>query len=67
MYAIRSYYELLAVEIAKRYYYQKGAIEVGLKKDAELSEGLALLKDLPKYKGLLNGQVASHAGDKPKR
>ncbi len=56
--------ELLAIEITKRYYYQKGAILVGLQEDKELSEAKQLLKDKSQYNGLLNGQVLSHAGDK---
>ena len=56
--------ELLAIEITKRYYYQKGAILVGLQEDKELSEAKDLLKDKSQYNGLLSGQVLSHAGDK---
>jgi len=56
--------ELLAIEITKRYYYQKGAILVGLQEDKELFEAKELLKDKSQYNGLLNGQVLSHAGDK---
>lgn len=56
--------ELMAMEITKRYYYQKGAILTGLKKDQELDEAKKLLKDTSRYNGLLNGLVLSHAGDK---
>lgn len=56
--------ELLALEIIKRYYFQKGAIIHGLGSDKELSEAKKLLKNEAKYNGLLNGQLISHAGDK---
>ncbi len=56
--------ELMSIEIAKRYYYQKGAILTGLKKDLELEEAKKLLGDQEQYNGLLNGQLLSHAGDK---
>ncbi|WP_244825751.1 S41 family peptidase [Carboxylicivirga linearis] len=56
--------ELLAIEITKRYYYQKGAILVGLQEDKELFKAKELLRDKSQYNGLLNGQVLSHAGDK---
>ncbi|MBR8536797.1 PDZ domain-containing protein [Carboxylicivirga sediminis] len=56
--------ELMVLEITKRYYYQKGAIKAGLQNDAELEEAKKLLKDMNQYKGLLDGTVASHAGDR---
>nr|WP_319400825.1 S41 family peptidase [uncultured Carboxylicivirga sp.] len=56
--------ELLSIEITKRYYYQKGAIMVGLKDDAELAQAKKLLSDQKEYKGLLDGEILSHAGDK---
>nr|WP_321453910.1 S41 family peptidase [uncultured Carboxylicivirga sp.] len=56
--------ELLSIEITKRYYYQKGAILVGLKDDAELAQAKKLLSDQKEYKGLLDGEILSHAGDK---
>jgi len=56
--------ELLVLEIAKRYYYQKGSIIAGLQKDLELEEAKKLLKEMNQYKGLLDGTVASHAGDR---
>jgi len=56
--------EIMSMEIAKRYYYQKGAVKVSLKRDKELDEAMLLLKDLTQYDGLLTGQVVSHAGDK---
>nr|WP_321406471.1 S41 family peptidase [uncultured Carboxylicivirga sp.] len=56
--------ELMAMEITKRYYYQQGAILVGLQKDAELAKAKELLKNKSQYDGLLSGDVLSHAGDK---
>lgn len=56
--------EIMAMEIVKRYYYQKGAVKVSLKRDKELDESILLLKDITQYDGLLTGQVLSHAGDK---
>ncbi|WP_289053308.1 S41 family peptidase [Carboxylicivirga marina] len=59
--------ELMVMEIAKRYYYQKGAIKASLQNDIELEEAKKLLKDMGQYDGLLDGTVASHAGDRPSR
>ncbi|TAJ05750.1 S41 family peptidase [Marinilabiliaceae bacterium JC017] len=56
--------ELLAMEITKRYYYQKGAIKLSLKKDNELEEAKKLFQDANRYDGLLTGKLLSHAGDK---
>ena len=58
--------ELLAIEIVKRYYYQKGAYIESLKNDKELdtAKSLLLSSDLNKYNGLLSGTIPSHAGDK---
>ncbi len=56
--------ELMVLEIVKRYYYQKGSIKASLKNDVELDEAKTLLKDMTKYNGLLDGTVASHAGDR---
>ncbi|MCU4156639.1 S41 family peptidase [Carboxylicivirga sp. A043] len=59
--------ELMVMEITKRYYYQKGAIKASLNNDVELEEAKKLLKDMSQYNGLLDGTVASHAGDRPSR
>ncbi|NPA36395.1 MAG: S41 family peptidase [Chlorobi bacterium] len=56
--------ELLGIEIVKRYYYQKGAIQFGLKDDPELEEAKKLFSDMNEYYGLLNGTIPSHAGDR---
>lgn len=46
--------ELISVEIAKRYYYQKGEIIEMLKKDKTSQEAVALLKNKEKYEKLLS-------------
>jgi len=56
--------ELMVMEIVKRYYYQKGAIKASLQNDVELEEAKKLLKDMSEYNGLLDGTIASHAGDR---
>ncbi len=56
--------ELLGSEIIKRYYYQKGAIKYTIKDDKELDKAIEVLNDPNEYYGLLDGTVASHAGDK---
>ncbi|WP_066630418.1 S41 family peptidase [Labilibacter marinus] len=56
--------ELLANEIIKRYYYQKGAIRLSLQDDDELKKAIEVLNDPAEYNGILNGTVLSHAGDK---
>ena len=56
--------ELMALEISKRYYYQRGSIINGLKNDLELNEAKALLDEMSRYQGLLDGSIASHAGDR---
>ena len=47
--------ELLEIEIASRYYYQKGKIEASLKIDPDLKEAAKLLKDNKKYTSILKG------------
>lgn len=44
---------LIEKEIAKRYYFQNGRIEVGLKNDAEIKEAIKILNDNVRYKKLL--------------
>ncbi|WP_075603867.1 S41 family peptidase [Saccharicrinis aurantiacus] len=56
--------EFLASEIIKRYYYQKGAIKYTLKDDKELAKAIEVLGDKSTYNGILDGSIASHAGDK---
>ncbi len=47
---------LLEKEIASRYYFQKGRIQIGLRNDLEIKEALAVIKDQSKYKKLLDQQ-----------
>jgi len=47
--------ELLTREIAARYYYQKGRIEVGLSYDAEIKKALDVLRDKSLYASILDG------------
>lgn len=56
--------ELLSLELMRRYYYQKGAIKFSMRDDKVLSEAIKTLDDKNQYKGMLDGTVLSHAGDK---
>ncbi len=56
--------ELLSLELMRRYYYQKGAIQFGLRNDKELTEAIKMLNSNDQYNGLLSGTILSHAGDK---
>lgn len=56
--------ELIGMELMRRYYYQKGTIQFGLKGDKSLTEAIKTLNDQAEYNGLLSGAVLSHAGDK---
>ena len=47
--------ELLEIEIASRYYHQKGRIEASLKADPDLKETIKLLKDNKIYTSILKG------------
>jgi len=44
---------LIEREIVQRYYYQKGAVEVGLKGDPYIEAALKVLKDQQQYKSIL--------------
>jgi carboxyl-terminal processing protease len=44
----------IAVEIVKRYYYQKGEIIEQLKDDEDLEAAIKVLNDAPRYKKILN-------------
>lgn len=48
---------LLATEILTRYYYQKGAIQEGLKYDAALDTAQAVIADAHRYNTILNRPV----------
>lgn len=49
---------MIAVEIIKRYYYQRGSIIEQLKDDDDLKEAVKILTDLDKYKKMLSAPVA---------
>lgn len=49
---------MIAVEIIKRYYYQRGSIIQQLKDDDDLKEAVKILGDSPKYKEMLSAPVA---------
>lgn len=55
---------LLGSEIVRRYYHEKGSIVYSLKFDKELSTAVKALQDVEKYKGMLNGTILTHAGDR---
>lgn len=46
--------DLLAAEIIKRYYYQKGSIRYNLKSDPNIKKALEVLGDKEKYMSILN-------------
>ncbi len=48
--------DIIEKEIASRYYYQKGKIQVGLKNDKEIKEAIAILNDSDRYKSILTQQ-----------
>lgn len=48
---------MIAVEIIKRYYYQRGSIIQQLKDDDDLKEAVKILGDSPKYKEMLSAPV----------
>jgi carboxyl-terminal processing protease len=47
--------KLIEREIAGRYFYQKGKIQMGLRNDTEIEEAAKLLKDRERYRNLLKG------------
>ena len=49
---------MIAVEIIKRYYYQRGSIIEQLKDDDDLKEAVKILTDLDKYKKMLSAPAA---------
>ena len=55
--------EMIAVEIIKRYYYQRGSIIQQLKDDADLKEALRVLGDSARYKGILSVAATPEAGN----
>jgi len=47
--------ELLRMEIATRYYFQKGKVEASLENDPELSMAREIMVDPEKYNAILSG------------
>ncbi len=47
---------LLEKEIASRYYFQKGRIQIGLRNDEEIKEAVAVINDQKRYESLLSQQ-----------
>ncbi|NOU59838.1 S41 family peptidase [Marinifilum caeruleilacunae] len=56
--------ELLAHEIVKRYHYQKGGIEFGLREDKTLLRAIEVLESNNEYAGILDGSIGLHAINK---
>ncbi len=56
--------ELLAMELVRRYYYQKGAILYNLRFDEEIDTAVETLGNAAEYHGMLTGTILTHAGDK---
>ena len=45
--------DLIEKEVAGRYYYQNGKIQIGLRNDEEIKEAVSVLRDESKYKKML--------------
>ena len=45
--------KLIEKEIAGRYYYQKGKIQMGLRNDQEIEEAIKVLNDQARYQQVL--------------
>lgn len=58
--------ELIEEEILVSYHYANGATPYNFRTDGEIISAVELLADDARYNGLLDGTVASHAGDKRK-
>ncbi|ASB49087.1 S41 family peptidase [Alkalitalea saponilacus] len=56
--------EFLAMELLRRFYYQRGAIIHNLKTDNEVAKAREILSNPAKYNDMLNGTILTHAGDK---
>ena len=48
--------DLIEKEIASRYYFQNGKIQIGLRNDIEIKEAVDLINDPTRYKSLLSGK-----------
>lgn len=56
--------DLLAHEIIKRYYYQKGGIEYSLQEDKTLLKAIEVLENKTEYSRILDGSIGLHALNK---
>lgn len=59
--------EMIAVEIVKRYYYQRGSIIQQLKDDDDLKEAVGILTDSIRYKAMLSAPIAQSDEIKPEK
>ncbi|MCB0639440.1 MAG: S41 family peptidase [Lewinella sp.] len=48
--------DLIEKEIAGRYYYQRGMVQMGLRNDAEIDEAVSILTDAARYNSILGKQ-----------
>lgn len=48
--------DMIEKEIAGRYYYQRGKVQIGLRNDEEVQEAIAVLNNPTRYKSLLKGR-----------
>lgn len=48
--------DLIEKEIAGRYYYQRGKVQIGLRNDPEVKEAIDVLNDPARYRKILSGQ-----------
>ncbi len=46
--------DLIEKEIAGRYYYQRGKVQIGLRNDKEVREAISILSDPERYQGILS-------------
>lgn len=46
--------DLIEKEIAGRYYYQRGKVQIGLRNDKEVREAISVLSDPERYQGILS-------------
>jgi carboxyl-terminal processing protease len=53
--------DLLRVEIAGRYYYQKGKVKSSLENDTDLAEAIKTINDPALYKSILSGTYKQQA------
>ena len=60
----KSLIRYITSEILTSYYFRPGQIEYAITVDEDVAEAIKVLNDKARYKGILNGKIASHAGDK---